>query len=221
MSLSVETMSKGDFAAFIGVSAGRVSQYINEGKIYGDALHGEGRSARIRPHVARAQLQKTLEPSQRLGSNGAAARAATLVAEKAAPTVAPNPPPSPAAAPTLNLVPDPVDELAQERLKQQRITTARLQREEALELGRYMLTDAARREMGRAVTEAFKVMDQAIQEMAKTMAAQFGVPQRDAAHALFKVFREVRGKAAARFRDAAGDLPEQIVDDQSIEDEQP
>ncbi|MDW9573401.1 hypothetical protein GOA73_08430 [Sinorhizobium meliloti] len=219
MSLSVGTMSKGDFAAFIGVSAGRVSQYINEGKIYGDALDGEGRSARIRPHVARAQLQKTLEPSQRLGSNGAAGRAATLVSEKAAPAVAPDAPP--AAPPTLSLIPDPVDELAQERLKQQRITTARLQREEALELGRYMLTDAARREMGRAVTEAFKVMDQAIQEMAKTMAAQFGVPQRDAAHALFKVFREVRGKAAARFRDAAGDLPQQIVDEQSIEDEQP
>ncbi|WP_026616396.1 hypothetical protein [Ensifer aridi] len=218
MSLSAETMSKGDFAAFIGVSAGRVSQYINEGKIYGEALDGKGRSARIRPHVARAQLQKTLEPSQRLGSNGAAARSAALVAEKAAPAVSPNAPPP--TAPTLNLSPDPVDELALERLKQQRITTARLQREEALELGRYMLADEARREMGRAVTEAFKVMDQAIQEMAKAMAAQFGVPQRDAAHSLFKVFREVRGKASARFKDAAADLPEQVEDEQSIEDEQ-
>ncbi|MFC6490714.1 hypothetical protein ACFP9U_22395, partial [Nitratireductor sp. GCM10026969] len=70
----VETVGKGEFARLIGVSAGRVSQYIAEGKIFGAALVGEGRSAKIVPEVARVQLAKTLEPSQRLGANGALLR---------------------------------------------------------------------------------------------------------------------------------------------------
>lgn len=199
MSMLAETMSKGDFAAHIRVSPGRISQYITEGKLTGEALDGEGRKARIRTAVALQQLSRTLDPAQRFGANGVATIAPVMPVTKPQST-------SPGA-------PDPVvDEIAQERLKQQRLKTAREQREEDLSTGRYMLTDAARRETGRAVNEAFKVMDQAIQEMAKTMAAQFGVPQRDALLALHKVMRDTRAKQAVAFREAAEQMPEMIED---------
>ncbi|MDV6226301.1 hypothetical protein R2G56_08385 [Nitratireductor aquimarinus] len=190
----VETMAKGDFARLIGVSPGRVSQYITEGKIFGDAIDGEGRLARIRPDVARAQLYKSLEPSQRLGGNGAAVREQSAGA-------------------SLRTVPEPVhDELATERLKQQRIKTARAEREEALDVGRYMLTEAARREMGRAVAEAFKVMEQGLRDMANALSAEFSIPERDAQQVLQKSFRMVRAKAAESYRAQAEATPTMVED---------
>ncbi len=210
MTLSAETMTKGAFAAHIGVSAGRISQYIAEGKIYGDALEGDGRSAKIRPAIARQQLQKTLEPSQRFGANGVAVlKSAAQPALQLAPSDGASAPP-----PRLTFTDDVADQLAAERLRQQQITTARLEREEALEVGRYMRTDDARRQKVRAVSEAFKVMEQGIPEMAKAFAAQFGVPMHDATHALLKAFREVRAKKAAAFRSSADELPEHIEDEQ-------
>lgn len=211
MTLSAETMTKGAFAAHIGVSAGRISQYIAEGKIYGDALEGDGRTAKIRPAIARQQLQKTLEPSQRFGANGAAVLkpSAGQPALQLAPSDGASAPP-----PRLTFTDDVADQLAAERLRQQQITTARLEREEALEVGRYMLTEEARRQTVRAVSEAFKVMEQGIPEMAKAIAAQFGVPMHDATHALLKVFRDVRAKKAAGFRTAADEQPEHIEDEQ-------
>jgi DNA-binding transcriptional regulator YdaS (Cro superfamily) len=217
MHAASQTVSKGEFAALLGVSPGRVSQYITERKIFGEALDGEGRRARIRPDVARAQLVKTLEPSQRLGANGARPRASepasaakpAVIERLALDDAAQPPPPRPAdSAAARTPAADPVhDELAAERLKQQRIKTAQAEREEALASGRYMLTDEARREMGRAVAEAFKVMDQGLRDMSAAMAEQFGVPQRDAHHALTRAFREVRARAAAGFRDAAAAEP--------------
>ncbi|MGI3128210.1 hypothetical protein [Nitratireductor sp. PBL-C9] len=190
----VETMAKGDFARLIGVSPGRVSQYITEGKIFGEAIDGEGRLARIRPDVARAQLYKSLEPSQRLGGNGAAVREQS-------------------AGSSLRSVPEPVhDELATERLKQQRIKTAQAEREEALAVGRYMLTEAARREMGRAVAEAFKVMEQGLRDMANALSAEFSIPERDAQQVLQKSFRMVRAKAAESYRAQAEATPAMVED---------
>ena len=210
MTLSAEIMTKGAFAAHIGVSAGRISQYIAEGKIYGEALEGDGRSAKIRPAIARQQLQKTLEPSQRFGVNGVAVlKSAAQPALQLAQSDGASAPP-----PRLTFTDDVADQLAAERLRQQQITTARLEREEALEVGRYMRTDDARRQTVRAVSEAFKVMEQGIPEMAKAIAAQFGVPMHDATHALLKAFREVRAKKAAAFRSSADELPEHIEDEQ-------
>jgi hypothetical protein len=195
------TMSKGDFAAAIGVTAGRVSQYIAERKIYGPALDGEGRRARIRPSIATRQLQKTLEPSQRLGANGAA----ELNRHDGQLPFTPNPAsaPSPAAE-------QPIDEIAAERLKQMRLRTAREEREEALSAGRYMDASEARSAMSRAVAEVFQLVDQGMQDMADALAEAFSIPQRDALAVLQKSFRSTRAKAATGFRDQADELPETV-----------
>ncbi|WP_274426760.1 hypothetical protein [Chelativorans sp. YIM 93263] len=201
----VETMTKGDFAELIGVSPGRVSQYIGEGKIYGEALVGNGRSAKIVPDVARAQLNKTLEPSQRLGANGAVLRSVKTRRESEALPLAP------AAAEPVH------DDLAAERLKQMRLKTAQAERAEALEAGRYMLAEDARREMGRAVGEAFKVMDQGLRDLANALAAEFGISERDAHQVLQKAFRDIRTKAAQSFRVQAEAVQPMVADDGGTE----
>lgn len=210
MSLAADIMTKSAFAAHVGVSAGRISQYIAERKIFGDALEGEGRNAKIRASVAVEQLRKTLDPSQRFGANGAATRSAPVASELSF-----DGPEKPKAPLKPTVIVDPfIDEVAAEKLKQQKITTARMEREEALELGRYMLTDDARREMVKAVAEAFKVMEQAIPEMAKAIAAQFSVSTHDATHVLLKAFRDHRAKKARDFADAAAELDEHVEDEQ-------
>jgi hypothetical protein len=63
------TLSKSEFAEYLGVSPGRVAQYITDEKLSGDALVGESRRAqRIRVDVAVAQLRVRLDPSQMLGN---------------------------------------------------------------------------------------------------------------------------------------------------------
>ncbi|KSV64068.1 hypothetical protein N185_35465 [Sinorhizobium sp. GW3] len=208
MSLA-EVMTKSAFAAHVGVSAGRISQYIAERKIHGEALEGEGRNAKIRTAVAIEQLKRTLDPSQRFGANGTATRSAPTSTgdEQGETTLRP-----PARERPLEPF---VDEVAAEKLKQQKITTARMEREEALELGRYMLTVDARRELGKAVAEAFKVMEQGIPEMAKALAAQFEVSTHDAMHVMLKAFREHRANKAKDFVAAAAQLDEHVEDAQS------
>lgn len=220
MSGTAVAMSKGEFAAHIGVSPGRISQYIAEGKINGDAIEGAGRYARIRAEVAKRQLQRFLDPSQRFGANGAAALAGARAPAGPAAALAPAVPERQAEqAPSLPLTPsDPTqDELAQLRLRRERIATEKAEREEMLELGRYMLTEVARREMGRVATEAFKVMEAGIGEMAKDLASQFGIPQHDAQHALLKSFRNVRAKAAEGFRKRRAEIAEHVEDDAGSE----
>lgn len=208
MSLASDVMTKGDFAAAIKVSPGRISQYIAEGKIHGPALAGEGRAARIVAAVAMQQLQRTLEPSQRFGANGSALKSPTdLFAE--APFASETRPPGRPTPPPRDV---PVDELAELRIRRERVNTERAEREEQFEIGRYMLTDDARRETAKATASAFNVMEQGIAEMASELSEQFGLPQRDLLYALTRAFRGVRERASVGYRSAAMLEPEFVGD---------
>lgn len=64
--MSDEVVSKGAFAVAVGVVPGRVSQWISAGQLDGEALVGEGRSAKIRVAVAVQQLRDRLDLDRRL-----------------------------------------------------------------------------------------------------------------------------------------------------------
>ena len=209
-----DVMTKGDFAAAIGVSAGRVSQYIKAGQLYGPALHGEGRSARIVVSVAKNQLRHLLEPSQRFGANGSAVLTSSpgdlfQMPPKTDGPPAPSPPPK---RPTV--VDEQKDELAELRIRRERVNTEQAERKERLEIGLYMLTEEARREVARAVNTAFGVVDQGIGEIASELSEQFGVPQRDLQYALVRSLRGVRERAAEAFRSEADAEPEFVEDEE-------
>ena len=50
-------LSKQSFAELVGVTPDRLSQYLAEGRIGGEAIAGVGRHARINVAVAEAQLK--------------------------------------------------------------------------------------------------------------------------------------------------------------------
>ena len=64
--MSDEIVTKSVFAGLAGVSKPRVSQWISDGKISGDAIVGYGHRARIRVAVAQAQLGLRLNVLQRI-----------------------------------------------------------------------------------------------------------------------------------------------------------
>ncbi len=214
-----DSMSKAEFAALISVSAGRVSQYLSAGQIHGRAIEGEGRFARIRPEIAIGQLGLTIDPSQGYGANGKAPTASCKKqadfprAERRA-SAAELPLRSPA---TEEEEEDLAEQLARERLQQQRYKTAQMERQEKAEAGIYTRTEDVRREIGRASSEAFKVMEQGLPDLATAVAEAFNFPQRDIQKALTRKWREIRVKAAAAFRDSRDAAPEMIEEEAGAE----
>ncbi|TCT37265.1 hypothetical protein EDC90_10192 [Martelella mediterranea] len=213
-----ESMSKGDFANLISVSGACVSQYLKSGKIYGDAIVGQGHRARIRPDIAIRQLELSIDPSQGLGANGkaflngASGRQKTQK-EKDVPEAPASELPlhQPSAQDAM------AEQLARERLRQQQIKTGRMERQELEEAGIYTRSEDARRDMGRGISEAFKVMEQGIPDLATALAEEFGLPQRDLQKALARRWRGIRSKAASGFRDIRDETPEMIEDEEAYE----
>ncbi|WP_180901749.1 hypothetical protein [Martelella soudanensis] len=208
-------MSKAEFATLISVSAGRVSQYLSAGQIHGRAIEGEGRFARIRPDVAIAQLGLTIDPSQGFGANGKAS-AASWNRQADFPRAGRRT----GAAAELPLRPLPVEEdeeedlaeqLARERLQQQKYKTAQMERQEKAEAGIYTRTEDVRREIGRTSSEAFKVMEQGLPDLAGALAEAFNLPQRDIQKTLTRKWRDIREQAAAAFRERRDEEPELIA----------
>ena len=70
--MAEDIVTKGRFAAIAGISQARVSQYLSDGQISGEAVVGSGHRARIRVAVAMEQLRRNLDVSQHLGANGRA-----------------------------------------------------------------------------------------------------------------------------------------------------
>jgi hypothetical protein len=218
--LDIDVISKGEFARRRGVSAGRVSQWLSEGKITADAIVGEGRSAQIRESVACAQLRQRLDPMQ-MTANGLSTQLGGPPASLAAPTaVAPAPGSdmlplhAPASAGSLPL--PPLIESLEEKIKRQRLEQLERDnrkgvREEAIAAG--MLTDAAAAKalVGRATSQLITTFEGALSEFATAISAEWQLPQRDVLHLLRTKFREVRAGAASAARAQAEQLPD-VVD---------
>ena len=213
-----ETAAKGEFAALCGVTAGRVSQWLSEGKISAASLQGEGRSARIVVRAAVAELAQKLDVSQSVGLNGLASRLAiTGLAAGGQPAAEPRPEPSAVTdrgedgsgadlfedglrSDPPRLTDDTTAAIARQRLRQQELTTAKLEREEALAAGRYVLADDARAQIGRTASTALNAVEAGLNGMADDLCARFpDLPRRDVVHALMQSFRKVRERAAHGF----------------------
>lgn len=221
-----EPITKSEFARRRNVSAPRVSQYIDEGKIDGAALVGKGRDQKIVESIACRQLAERLNPSQRNGINGLATR----LDAPAPPSQAPLPP-APEDLTRLQQSPPPAptakgdalaDQIARERLEQLQRANRRQALEEVAAAGR--LTDAAiaTQMTGRVAAQMVNLFEGSLPDLATAIASKFQLPQRDVMHMLRAEFRKVRASAAALMRRQAETLPmtvpaeiesEQLADD--------
>jgi hypothetical protein len=187
---SDQIVSKSEFAAIAGVGRVRVSQYLAEKKIYGEAIVGRGRKARIRVRVALEQLGRALDVVQHLGANGRARTQGNGDAPR-----------------SNGEVPDTVEQsIKAERLRQLALSNAKAVAEEAARSGRYMLADDARQEMGRVASQLMAAFQSALPELATAMAAAFkGVNQRDALRTLRTAWQDIRRRQAkAKWAEAPG-----------------
>lgn len=193
------TVTKSEFAARIGVTPGRVSQMIKAGQIGAGSLYGEGRAARIIIDKASADLRRTLDPSQSHGLNGMATRAALggPLPDQGKPKDAPtSSPPAPQHPLTFD---NTADLIGREKLRQAEIATRRMQREEALEEGRFVLADEARAAIASAASKMLSTFESGLSDMADAVAGQHGLPPRDVLHTLTRAFRQIREDAARAF----------------------
>jgi hypothetical protein len=186
-------MSKGDFAGEVGVTPGRISQYIAAGIIGPDALVGEGRSARIRVELAKQQIAARRHVGQGLG-NGLLTRL-----DQAEPT-------DEAPAPALK-TDDPAKLIQLERLEQEKRRNRRETIEEAATLGRLVPADDMQREIARTAQKVVNTFAGMAPDIANAIAAKFGLPQRDVLHLVKQVMNDKRATAAQLERNAAGEMP--------------
>ncbi len=191
----MQVASKGDFARIAGVSPGRVSQWIAEGKIGPDALDGEGRSARIKVDVALVQVKLRRDPGQAIG-NGIGTR---LFADQGDAEPKPSIPVLP------NRSDDVVYQIQQERLESERRKNRIASVDEAVKLGQLVPADEARAEMMRLARQVDEENGAMLADFASAIAGRFSLPQRDVLHLLREVRNEKKAAAAKR---ASADLDE-------------
>jgi hypothetical protein len=195
-------LSKGDFAREVGISPGRVSQLIAEGKIGPDALEGEGRSARIRVDAALEQMRLRRDVGQSLG-NGLNTK--VFVAAPAE---------SPATGDGPGFAPPRTDDVAYqiqlERLRSERRKNELAAVDDAVRHGGLVPADDVRQRMLRLARQVDDANAAMLADFASAVAGRFGLPQRDVLHRLREVRAEKKAAAAAVAREAAAALPSTV-----------
>ncbi len=200
-----DVISKLAFASLVGVSPGRVSQFLSQKKIFGDALVGEGRHARIRVSVALEQLRRNLDLDQRLGANG---------------RVQLDVPAAPAAPDSNDAAPKLEDDIRRQRLEQLELANEKAREEKAARAGIYAKAADVRQELGRTAAHMIAVFDGALAEFATAIAAHSNLPARDALHILRTAFRTIRARQNQIEMEAITGLPE-LIEDRAAETEEP
>lgn len=193
----MQVLSKGDFAREVGVSPGRVSQWIAEGKIGPDALDGEGRSAKIIVDRALEQIKARRDVGQSLG-NGIGTR---VFGAAGAATDQPT-----STAPPLR-TDDVAYQIQLERLKSERRKNERDAVEEATRRGKLVSADDVRAQMARLARQVDEVNAAMLVDFASAIAGKFSLPQRDVLHLLREVRNEKKGVAAQVAKEQSEDVP--------------
>ncbi len=211
-----EILAKGKFAEKIGLSAGRISQYIASGQISTGALVGEGRAAKINVELAMADLESSLDLSQRLG-NGANTKI--------------NPTPLKSSSKVFVEQPQlPVDKgdqplrqfttqelYSQEKLKTARANNRRLKEQELERRGMYTLTSTVEQAIAQNVNLMVRTFEGGLVEMANDLAEKFGLPNRDVIHALKKSFHMFRDNSSNAAKERAASVEPSVEDNTGID----
>lgn len=175
-------VSKSEFARMRGVSAPRVSQWIDTGKLHGDALVGEGIRAKINVEAATAQL-------------GALNQAQVLAQSKA-----------PATAPMT----DDQKRISAAKAEQSEIDLRRAKRLEQEQAGVYCRTDDVQRAWTRELTELILGIENWLPDIARALKGEFGIDQKLATVALRREFASFRQRRSDLAKTVAAGLPDLV-----------
>ncbi|MDY0882294.1 hypothetical protein ACFPL7_22155 [Dongia soli] len=193
-------VTKGKLAEIVGVTPGRISQYLREGKIYGDAIVGEGRNASIDVDLACSQLGVTLDAAQ-------------LAAQGRPVPTGYRSPGSGEGSDTPIPLNDAQHRYQQARADQAEIALRRAKREEEEERGVYIRTEDAKREWTRTLTEILVSLEETMPKMADALAAALHIDPKAATVILRGELRAWRESVASNARAAAANQPEVLEED--------
>jgi|SRR5271166_328224 len=184
-----DIVTKSAFAALCGVSCARVSQWLAQGKLSGEAIVGAGRHARIRVSAAQAQLKDRLDITQRLATGRARLDGA-------------------------GVAPSPLEEsIKAERLRQLQHLNARAAEEAALRAGAYVKAADVRQHLGNIAARLMSTFEASFMPIANAIVASRAQTPRDVLRAMRSTWREVRAQAAKAQGEEALALPPLIDED--------
>ncbi len=186
--MAEDVVTKGRFATIAGISRARVSQYLTDGQISGEAIVGSGHRARIRVAVAMEQLRRNLDVSQHLGANGRA----RVGSDDEDDTV--------------------TDAIKRAKLEQLELANEHARALRAANAGRYVLADTMRQQTGAIAGKMLAIFEGSLSEMATMVAAKSNLPARDALHLLRTTFHGIRERATKTESGIAKALPATVDD---------
>jgi hypothetical protein len=199
----VTLVRKSEFANLCNVSNGRVSQWLTEGKIDGEAIVGTGQRAQINVEVAREQLKLRLATDERYGLNG-------LGTKLDGPTV-PNLPVSQVReGETVGMTDEQMKEV---KLKQQQLLLAKMAYADLALKGVYANTREAAGGFSKVATEMMAMIEGWFPDLASAHAAKRQISQRESLHLTREEFRKIRDQMAVVWRNHAAKMPKIIDED--------
>jgi hypothetical protein len=166
-----DIVTKSAFASLCGVSNARVSQWLADGKLDGEAIVGHGHRARIRVGVARAQLKRRLNITQRFATG----RAKLDGIDEAQPIE---------------------EDIKAERLAQLRHFNKRASEEAALRAGAYVKAADVQQQFGAVAARMLSAFEASFMPIANAIAASRAQTPHDILHTMRSTWREVRAQAA-------------------------
>lgn len=185
-------LTASELAAKLGVSKGRVSQYVSAGKLDG-CFRGDGRDRRFDLAAVAAALGKRLDPGQMLG-NGAATRKALRDLEADEDDAAVPPPPSRRSDGPLPAQDPGRYELA--RIQTAEENLRRIRRTNELDDGTLVLAAEVDRQVARAMMKEIGQFEAVLRDGARTIADRLGVDFKVARQILLDTWRKHRSDRA-------------------------
>lgn len=202
-------------AEMLGVTRGRISQLVGEGKLDG-CYQGLGRARRFDPIASARALGHRIDPGQRLG-NGAPTQAAAGRILQMVPAESPSPPPEPAGAgpgggpspPSGPPGPPAAEPSGYElaRAVKAQEEARRLRRLNAEAEGQYVLADEVARQVQRQIGREIAEVESFLRDAARRIADRHGLDFRTVRAELRDQWRSHRGARA----DAATTLADTAV----------
>lgn len=204
---------KSEFANLCNVSNARVSQWLSEGKIDGEAIVGTGQRAMLDVEKAQEQLKLRLATDERYGLNGLGTKLDTPINNGARGAQENGAARSARVIPEGETVVTTDEQMKEVKLKQQQLLLAKMAYADLALKGVYASTREAAGGFSKVATEMMSIVEGWFPDLASAHAAKFQISQRESLHLTREEFRKVRDQMAAVWRGLASKLPK-IIDEE-------
>lgn len=194
-------LTASELAARLGVTKGRVSQYVSGGQLAG-CYSGDGRNRRFDVAKCAAALGKRLDAGQMMG-NGSATKRSIVDLMTQADEDAPAKPPQRQRTDGPVALTDP-DRYELARIDKAEQEARRLRRQNAQEEGLYVLASEVERQVARIVGQEVAEFETVLREAARAVADALGVEFKAVRKVLMDKWRDHRAQRTEVLNDQAG-----------------